>query len=444
MKPENFLFSDVCQLLTKWNDDDVMNDSIKYESCQDVYEIWGQKNPKLFLVDFGLATCWRNLNTKQPYHESKKPIRNKTGTARYASIHVHQGKTPSRRDDMESLGYLLIDLANNGLLPWNGIQARSCKVGWEKIRKIKEEIKTKDLCAGLPREWITFIDYTKKLQFYDEPDYDYLRQLLKSSLKDNHHIYVNNNNKVNMNTMITNNNTNNNDNKMVNHKVDNGDDQLHFANSNSNLIKPNQHSGTHIKNETTKQYNNRYNHSFHGYKKESRTETFLKNNYNYNNHNHSKKYFNNTDYNKNDYKSIDDVFIMDDITHELQIISDNKKEANGKSLSQNNINNNGRRRRNSRKSSWGNGGTKYTPNQRPNNNNNNNSRSSSQYNNNNNNKQNYFQKQNNFMKLNDSSSKNQELVEPWNKYITTNKQQYHHHHHQHHQYHHWQQQSSVS
>ncbi|XP_029416188.1 casein kinase I-like, partial [Nannospalax galili] len=60
---------------------------------------------KLFLIDFGLAKKYRDSRTKQhvPYKEGKKL----TGTARYASINAHLGIQQSRRDDMESLGYVL-------------------------------------------------------------------------------------------------------------------------------------------------------------------------------------------------------------------------------------------------------------------------------------------------------------------------------------------------
>ncbi|CAO3616413.1 unnamed protein product [Cunninghamella blakesleeana] len=443
VKPENFLFSDACQLLSyDWNDDVMMNNNgssiqkgKKYESCQEVYDRWRRQhinnnndnknsnNPKLYLVDFGLATYWRNLNTKQPYPENKKPIRNKTGTARYASIHIHQGKTPSRRDDMESLGYLLVDLANGGSLPWNGIQARSCKVGWEKIRKIKEEIKTNDLCTGLPREFISFVDYTKQLQFSDQPNYDYLRQLLKKalySIDDDHDLSINNDS-INI--------------KANHYKGD-------VNNGNNNGIHPYSNSGLYIKNES-KQHNKRYLNLNNGYKKESRTDNPTNNN-NY--------YYSN--YNKNKYnKPMDDVFIMDDLAQELPIIYDSKRnESNGKyHSSQNNNNisnnnnsnnynnnnyNNGRRRRNSRKSSWGNGGTKQTSNSKSNNpklqqNNNKQQNRSLRQNNHNHNGNN-----NSNMKTNESYFKNHDLVEPWNKYTTVDNQHYHHHHY-------WQQSSII-
>ncbi|OAD73000.1 Serine/Threonine kinase CK1, partial [Phycomyces blakesleeanus NRRL 1555(-)] len=148
VKPENFLFPASCTV------------------------------PKVYAVDFGLAAWWRNSTTHKPYPEARKPIRNKTGTARYASLNVHHGKAHARRDDMESLGYVLLDLAR-GSLPWTGIQARNPKIGWDTIGTLKEEASLQDVCAGLPSGFLKFIEYTRQLRFTEQPDYNFLRRLMR-------------------------------------------------------------------------------------------------------------------------------------------------------------------------------------------------------------------------------------------------------------------------
>ncbi|KAG2192724.1 hypothetical protein INT47_006441 [Mucor saturninus] len=143
--------------------------------------LYNTQATSLYVVDFGLATWWRNPKTKRAYPESKKPIKFKTGTARYASLNVHRGRTHSRRDDMESLAYVLLDLLLAGNLPWSGIKARSCKAGWDRLQSVKESLSAGDLCVGLPVGIQHFIEYTRNLRFMDRPDYRYLASLLIGS-----------------------------------------------------------------------------------------------------------------------------------------------------------------------------------------------------------------------------------------------------------------------
>ncbi|KAF9344163.1 Casein kinase I isoform delta [Mortierella sp. AD094] len=86
----------------------------------------------------------------------------------------------TRRDDIESIGYLLLEFLI-GTLPWSGISARNSRQGWAKMREIKEEIELDELCEGLPKGFMTYIGYTRSLRFDEEPDYEYLRTILRSS-----------------------------------------------------------------------------------------------------------------------------------------------------------------------------------------------------------------------------------------------------------------------
>lgn len=136
----------------------------------------GKKGNLVYIIDFGLAKKYRDARTHQhiPYRENK----NLTGTARYASINTHLGigKTKkrkychgwmshrcrlliqlplfpsieqSRRDDLESLGYVLMYF-NLGSLPWQGLKAATKRQKYERISEKKMSTPIEVLCKGYP------------------------------------------------------------------------------------------------------------------------------------------------------------------------------------------------------------------------------------------------------------------------------------------------------
>ena len=123
----------------------------------------------IYLVDFGLSRRFKNAKNNQhiPYREG----RNLIGTARYVSVNTHLGIEQSRRDDLESIGYVLIFFLK-GYLPWQGMKGRD---KYQRIMEKKLQIPVDILCLGLPEEMTVFMNYVKSLKFEDRPDYDYLR-----------------------------------------------------------------------------------------------------------------------------------------------------------------------------------------------------------------------------------------------------------------------------
>jgi len=146
----------------------------------------GRHCNKLFLIDFGLAKKYRDNRTRQhiPYREDK----NLTGTARYASINAHLGIEQSRRDDMESLGYVLMYF-NRGALPWQGLKAATKKQKYEKISEKKMSTPVEVLCKGFPAEFAMYLNYCRGLRFEEGPDYMYLRQLFRILFRTLNHQY---------------------------------------------------------------------------------------------------------------------------------------------------------------------------------------------------------------------------------------------------------------
>ena len=129
----------------------------------------------IYLIDFGMAKKYRSGKTKK-HIKFSIPSR-LTGTARYCSINALRGTEQSRRDDLESLGYVMIYLARKRFLPWMGLTAKNKLERYRQIYKMKKEISENKLCQGLPKEFIDYMKYTKKLKFEEDPNYNYLRGL---------------------------------------------------------------------------------------------------------------------------------------------------------------------------------------------------------------------------------------------------------------------------
>ena len=139
-----------------------------------------EDNAKLYILDFGLAKKYRSSRTlvQYPYVKKKKL----TGTARYASIHALEAYEQSRRDDLESVGYVLMYFLR-GNLPWQGLKVRSKEDRYKKILEKKKETSSQDLCKEFPHEFFEYVDYSKNLEYEENPDYDFLRQKFLDVLK---------------------------------------------------------------------------------------------------------------------------------------------------------------------------------------------------------------------------------------------------------------------
>ena len=112
----------------------------------------GYSNPKtIYLLDFGLAKKYRSSKTL----EQKPMMKNKklTGTARYASVNALKGYDQSRRDDLESIGYVLAYLLR-GNLPWQGIVVKTKEEKYAKILYKKQYISPEQLLEGYPIELV--------------------------------------------------------------------------------------------------------------------------------------------------------------------------------------------------------------------------------------------------------------------------------------------------
>jgi serine/threonine protein kinase len=137
----------------------------------------GKNDSIIYICDFGLSKRFRDKKTGLhiPYKNGNHFI----GTPIFASIYTHLGIEQSRRDDLESLAYILIYF-RKGDLPWTKVKGKNRKEKYSKVLSLKININISDLCSDLPEEYSKFLKYVRDLQFEEKPDYDYLKNLLKT------------------------------------------------------------------------------------------------------------------------------------------------------------------------------------------------------------------------------------------------------------------------
>jgi serine/threonine protein kinase len=143
---------------------------------------------KVYIIDFGLSKEYIEKKTKKhyEYNDTSKFV----GTPRYASINTHMGIRQSRRDDLESVAYILIYFLN-GELPWQGIRAKTKSEKKEKIKISKENFDIEQ-CVNkkdIPKELINFLEYTISLEFSEKPDYKYIATLFDLVKKNNPNVF---------------------------------------------------------------------------------------------------------------------------------------------------------------------------------------------------------------------------------------------------------------
>lgn len=114
----------------------------------------GKKKHLVYAIDFGLAKRYKDPKTgiHIPYKDGKSL----TGTARYASLNTHLGIEQARRDDIESLVFVMIYYLR-GSLPWQGLKARNIKEKYVKIKEKKINTKLEELCEGMPSKYFKYL-----------------------------------------------------------------------------------------------------------------------------------------------------------------------------------------------------------------------------------------------------------------------------------------------
>ena len=133
----------------------------------------------LYLIDFGVSGRYCDVNTH--IHIPMRTGKQFVGTDKYASINAHLGRELSRRDDLESLGYVFVYLLK-GKLPW---QSMTRNKDVDMILPMKKGLSVSELCGGLPPEFAAFLESVKRLEFNERPCYKAYKKMFRQRLLSN-------------------------------------------------------------------------------------------------------------------------------------------------------------------------------------------------------------------------------------------------------------------
>lgn len=153
---------------------------------------YGKNAKSVYIIDFGMAKKFMSCSTKE--HIKFKVNKVFNGTEPYASCNAHLGYEQSRRDDLESLGYVFVYLLK-GVLPWpisrpkKDMTPDEYREFRETIQKKKLETPVEEICEGCPDQFAEYLTYVKKLEFDDEPDYVHLRMLFRNLFEELKYVY---------------------------------------------------------------------------------------------------------------------------------------------------------------------------------------------------------------------------------------------------------------
>ena len=132
-------------------------------------------NNNLYLIDFGFC---RKYTDSQGNHIINKPTSSLIGTPLFVSLFVHNKGQPSRRDDLESILYIILYLMNK--LEWVNVNVNvnlleKNEITNDVIIKMKEDI---IFSSKMPLNIINLIIYCRNLKFEECPDYKFIKNQL--------------------------------------------------------------------------------------------------------------------------------------------------------------------------------------------------------------------------------------------------------------------------
>ena len=138
----------------------------------------GETSNIVHMIDFGLTRSVFNKKTGK--HIEFRTGKNLVGTARFVSINAHLGYELSRRDDLLTLGYVMVYFTV-GQLPWQHVDTRRKSARFQELGRMKQACSPAELCKNCPVAYEKYLNYCNKLEFDETPDYAILKGLILES-----------------------------------------------------------------------------------------------------------------------------------------------------------------------------------------------------------------------------------------------------------------------
>jgi serine/threonine protein kinase len=133
----------------------------------------GKETNKLYLVDFGFTKRF-NYNDKHiPENRESKLI----GSPNFVSLNVHNGIEPSRRDDLESCVYIILNMFL-GKLEWFDKNNTNMYLLKNNIINIEE----------VPSFIKIILHYVRDMNFDETPDYTYIIDIMVKVFNENNYV----------------------------------------------------------------------------------------------------------------------------------------------------------------------------------------------------------------------------------------------------------------
>lgn len=137
--------------------------------------LFGLKNnsSKLYLIDFGLSQNYY----VDGEHIKQKEISNIIGSLNFVSLKIHERINPSRRDDIESIIYILLNLYYGKIL-WDNNINENINMNENMIYNFKKNLRLDNFDESIINDLITILKIIDNYNFYESPNYDLIKEII--------------------------------------------------------------------------------------------------------------------------------------------------------------------------------------------------------------------------------------------------------------------------